>query len=142
MSQENVEIVRRAYEAHNRGGADAAEPYWATDVEAFEAPEFPDAARRVGAAEFREMLRSYMEVGWDGRFEVQEYIDADPEVIVVWQMSAVGPASGISLSRPTSGISLSPTTFFHVWLLEEGKLRRLRQFLSREQALEAAGLRE
>jgi ketosteroid isomerase-like protein len=142
MSQENVAIVRRAYEAHNRGGADAAEPYWAADIEAFEAPEFPDAARRVGATEFRAMLRSYMDVGWDGRFEVQEYIDADPEVIVVWRMSAVGPASGISLSSPTSGISLSPTIFFHVWLLEEGKLKRLRQFLSREQALEAAGLSE
>jgi ketosteroid isomerase-like protein len=142
MSQENVEIVRRAYEAHSRGGADAAEPYWAPDIEAFEAPEFPDATRRVGATQFGEMLSNYMAIGWDGRFEVQEYIDADPEVIVVWRMSAVGPASGLSLSRPTSGVSLSPTIFFHVWQLEDGKLKRLRQFLSREQALEAVGLSE
>jgi ketosteroid isomerase-like protein len=142
MSEENVEIVRRMYETHNRGGVHAVEPYWATDIEAFEAPEFPDATRRVGATQFREMLRNYMSVGWDGRFEVQEYIDADPEVIVVWRMTARGPASGLSLSRPASGVSLAPTTMFHVCLLEDGKLRRLRQFLSLEQALEAAGLSE
>jgi ketosteroid isomerase-like protein len=139
MSKENVEVVRRMYETHNRGGPDAAEHYWATDIEAFDAPEFPDATRHVGATEFREMLSNYMEVGWDGRFEIEEYIDADPEVIVVWRLTAVGPASGVSLA---SGVGQSPTTFFHVCLLEDGKLKRLRQFLSREQALEAAGLRE
>jgi ketosteroid isomerase-like protein len=131
MSEENVEIVRRLYEAYNRGGSDAAEPYWATDVEMFDAPEFPDATRRLGATEAREMLSNYESTGWDGRFEVQEYIDADPEVIVVWQMNVVGPASGIGA-----------TTFFHVCQVADGKLKRLRQFLSREQALEAAGLSE
>jgi hypothetical protein len=64
MSQENVEIVRRIYEAHNRDEPDAAEPYWATDIEMLDAPEFPDATRRVGATQVREMLRNYMEVGW------------------------------------------------------------------------------
>lgn len=130
MSQENLEIVRRMYEAHNRGGPDAAQRYWAPDIEMFDAPDFPDTARQVGATQVREMLRNYTEVGWDGRFEVQEYIDADPEVIVVWRMTSVGPASGI----PGSAI------FFHVCLLEDGKLKRLQQFLSRQQAFEAAGL--
>jgi uncharacterized protein len=132
MSQENVEIVRRMYETYNRGGPDAAEPDWAPDIEMFEAPEFPDATRRVGAAQVREMLSNYMAVGWEGRFDVEEYIDADPEVIVVWRMNAVGQRFGTSLS----------TMFFHVCLLEDGKLKRLRQFLSREQALEAVGLSE
>jgi ketosteroid isomerase-like protein len=139
MSEENVELVREMYEAHNRGGPDAAEPYWAADVEAFDAPEFPDATRHVGATEFREMLSNYLSVGWDGHFEVQEYIDADPEVLVIWHMTARGPASGVSLA---SGVGLSPTVFFHVCLLEDGKLKRLRQFLSRDQAFEAAGLSE
>lgn len=52
-------------------------------------------------------------------------------------MTAVGPASGVSLAAAGR-----PTSFFHVCLLEDGKLKRLRQFLSREQALEAAGLSE
>jgi ketosteroid isomerase-like protein len=135
MSQENVEIVRRIYEAHNRGGIDANELHWAPDIEAFDAPEFPDATRHVGAEQMREMLTSYMSVGWDGHFHVQEFIDAGAEVIVVWHMHAVGPASGVSLATTTR-----PTTFFHVCLVENGKLKRLRQFLSRDQALEAAGL--
>lgn len=67
MSQENVEIVRRTYEAYNRGGPDAAEPYWAPDIEMLDAPEFPDATRHVGATQVREMLRNYMDVGWNGR---------------------------------------------------------------------------
>ena len=105
--------------------------------EAFEAPEFPDATRRVGAAQVREMLSNYMSVGWDGLFHVQEYIDASPEVIVIWHMHALAPGSGVSLAAVGQ-----PTTFFHVCELEEGKLKRLRQFLSREQAFEAAGLSE
>ncbi len=52
-------------------------------------------------------------------------------------MTALGPASGVSLAA-----ALSPTTFFHVCLMEAGRLKRLRQFLSRDQALEAAGLSE
>jgi ketosteroid isomerase-like protein len=135
MSEENVEIVRRIYEAHNRGGVDALEPHWAPDIEAFEAPEFPDATRRVGAAQMREMLANYMSVGWDGRFDVQEFIDAGSEVIVVWHMHAVAPYSGVSLAAAGR-----PTPFFHVCQLEDGKLKRLRQFLSREQAFEAAGI--
>jgi ketosteroid isomerase-like protein len=131
MSEENIEIVRRLYEAFNNGGIDAAEPYYASDIEMFDAPEFPDASRRTGATQVREMLSNYMETGWDGRFDVQEYIDVEPEVIVVWRMHARAPASGITLA---------PTTFFHVCQLEDGKLKRLWQFLSREQALEAVGL--
>jgi len=133
MSQENVEIVRQMYEAHNRGGPDAAERYWATDIEMVDAPEFPDASRQVGATQVREMLRKYEEdVGWNGRFDVQQYIDGEPEVLVVWRMTRFGPASGIPGSL----------TYFHVCQVEDGKVKRLRQLLSRDQALDAVGLSE
>jgi ketosteroid isomerase-like protein len=132
MSHENVEMVRRVFEAYNRGGPDAAEPYWASDIEMFDAPEFPDAGRHVGASGVREMLKNYKSMGWDGRFEVQEYIDADPEVIVAWRMTAVGSRFGTTVTQ----------VFFDAWLLKDGRVKRIRQFLSREQALEAHGLRE
>jgi ketosteroid isomerase-like protein len=134
MSHANVEIVRRMYEAHNRDGADAAEAYWAADIEMVDAPEFPDTSRQVGAIQVHKMLRGYMAAGWDGQFEVQEYLDVDPEVIVVWRMTARGPLGDFP--------GFGSVIFFHICLLEGGKLKRLRQFLSREQALEAVGLSE
>ena len=42
MSEENVEIVRRAYEAWNQGGAESAKRFWAEDYEFHDPPDFPD----------------------------------------------------------------------------------------------------
>jgi ketosteroid isomerase-like protein len=41
MSEENVEIVRRAYEAWNEGGAEAAKQFWAEDIEFHDPLTFP-----------------------------------------------------------------------------------------------------
>jgi ketosteroid isomerase-like protein len=43
MSQENAELVRRAYEAWNEGGPEAAKQFWAEDVEFQDPPPLPDA---------------------------------------------------------------------------------------------------
>ena len=43
MSQENVELVRRAYEAWNEGGAEATQEFWADDVEWHDPPNLPDS---------------------------------------------------------------------------------------------------
>ena len=48
------------------------------------------------------MLSSYMAVGWDGRFEVQEYIDADPEVVVVWRMTRLARRAASAFSASAS----------------------------------------
>ncbi len=41
MSQENVEIVRRGFEAWNEGGSELAKEFWAEDIEFHDPPNLP-----------------------------------------------------------------------------------------------------
>jgi ketosteroid isomerase-like protein len=133
MSQENVELVRQAYEAVNARGFDGTRHLRHPEIELYDPPEFPDAGRHLGEAAFRERVESYMEVGWDGQFRILECLDAGSDVVIIWQMkgrSAHGGGAPLDL------------ILAHVCLFEDGKLRRIRQYLTRGEALEVAGLSE
>jgi len=132
MSEENVELARQYFEALNEG-MDASEHLRHPDIEVFDPPDFPDADRYVGEAAVRKLIESLLELGWDGQFRVQEYLDAGEEVVVIWQGRVRTPHGG---GFPLEG------TIAHVLLFEDGKIRRIRQYLTRDEALEAAGLRE
>jgi len=132
MSEENVELARQYFEALNVG-MDASEHLRHPDIEVFDIPDLPDADRYVGEAAVRRMIESMLGVGWDGQYRVQEYLDAGEEVVVIWQARGRTAHGG---GFPLEG------TFAHVLLFEGRRVRRIRQYLSRAEALEAAGLRE
>ena len=87
MSQENVEIVRRAYEVNNSLGTTGSEfvdpekvapDFWvqlAPDVELRERTELPDAKAYRGRDEVKEFWRKTQEVFAEVRWEPQEFID-------------------------------------------------------------------
>ena len=133
MSEENVELARQYVEAFNRGGLDATAPLRHPEIEVFDPPDLPDADRYVGEAAVRSRVESYLAVGWNGQFDVQEYIDAGEEVVVIWHMTGTGRRGGVPLDVPALG---------HVYAFQDGKARRIRQYLTKAEALEAAGLSE
>lgn len=65
------------------------------------------------------------------RWEPLEFIDAGEHVLVVVRQIARGRASGAPTDEP----------IVHVWLIQDQKVRELRVYSDRTQALEAAGLR-
>jgi ketosteroid isomerase-like protein len=132
MSQENVELARQYFEALNRG-MDASEHFRHPDIEVFDPPDFPDADRHIGEAAVRKLIDGYRDLGWDGQYRVQEYLGAGDEVVVIWQGRVRTPHGG--------GFPLEQT-LAHVLLFEGGKIRRIRQYLTRAEALDAAGLSE
>jgi len=82
-----------------------------------------------------EGLREFM--GWFGEFsdaraEVNELIDAGGQVLVGITAWGRGKQSGVE-----SGWHL-----WHLWTLRDGKIVRGAGFTARDEALEAAGLRE
>jgi ketosteroid isomerase-like protein len=139
MSQENVEAVRRGYDAFNNIASGDWDAYdrWLEDfadpeVVLIEAPQF------TGPREYRgwEGLRQWAKTGWELFEEVsyqpEEFIDAGDEVVVVAHVSGRGRGSGASVDMP----------LFQVFTLEHGKSLRIRAFFSKDEALEAAGLSE
>jgi ketosteroid isomerase-like protein len=130
MSQENVEIVRRAFEQLNarlefpRG---LCHPDHELDLTDSGGP----VVQGLDAAQ--ETMRDYWETLEDFRYEIEEVIHADEEHVVV-SVRDGGRMKG-------SGVEVW-TRFFDVVILRGGKIVRVSAHLDRNRALEAAGLSE
>jgi ketosteroid isomerase-like protein len=134
MSQENVEIVRQAYEAFNRGDIGGA-------VANIAAPDFEYVSTGVipgmeevyrGPEGFRRFLEGFWAEFDDPQAEINEITEADDLVLVSLTLLGRGKQSGAE-----AGWSI-----FQLWTVRDGKAVGGQAFTSRHEALEAAGLRE
>ncbi len=132
MSQENVEIVRAAFEAVNHRGFDEALAYVHPEVE-FEPPD--EALERPSSFKGHDALRerwmTLMEPFEGLRLEPVEFIDVDDEtVITVFRIGVRGKASEVPVEAEPA----------YVLAIRDGKIARMRAYLQKEQALQATGL--
>jgi ketosteroid isomerase-like protein len=134
MSQENVEIVRRAYTAFNDGDLGTALGFFDPDIEWNASDVFFDQPRtyRGRLAWQEEFLRDLMEVFAGYRADLEELIDAGDRVVAVVRVGGPGRRSGASATARVG----------HVLTFSDGKLVRFTEFKEPREALEAAGLRE
>jgi ketosteroid isomerase-like protein len=135
MSQENVELVRRAVEAFNRRDVAALADY------SHEELEFVSVLAAVDgeAAEFRgrETWVNYfavMDETWDGWqvADLQVWDAGDDRVAAILHMRGTGKQSGAPIHQEV-GIA---------YRIRAGKLWRMRSYSDPSEALEAVGLRE
>jgi ketosteroid isomerase-like protein len=134
VTKENVEIVRRVYNAAARRDAETVLALYDPEVEL-------DASRialgglvgepvRHGHDGVRSFFRDVHEA-WDNlEYDVEELIEADEQVISVVTRRGRGRASG-------AGVEMH---YALVWTLRDGKVARVAWFTTREEALRAAGL--
>jgi ketosteroid isomerase-like protein len=133
VSEENVEIVRRAYAAFNRGDLDAVVADVAPDAEYVTSGTIPGSR---GVYRGREELKRHF--GWlreefdDVRVEVHDLIGAGDQVLVLRTSRGRGKQSGVEASWTT----------WQLWTVLDGELVRGQGFTSEEEALRAAGLQE
>ena len=131
MSEENVEIVRRIYDAYLLADFETALSLIDTEVEV-DVSLRPDGEVFHGHEGVAEALRTWTGAWEAFRAEVEEIRDAGDHVIGVERQSGRGKGSGLPLARQ----------FFAVWTVHDGKVVRIAWFLSRSEAFEAAGLSE
>jgi ketosteroid isomerase-like protein len=138
MSEENVEVVRRLYEAVAVRDTDTIFSLYDADFEWdgtrsrwSEVLDGPDTFR--GHADLRRFFRGYFEMWETFEDELQELIDTGEQVISVVTSRGQGRASGIEIEWPGQA---------GVWTIRNGKIVHVAWFSSREEALEAAGLSE
>jgi ketosteroid isomerase-like protein len=134
MSQENVEILRRGYEAISRGDVDTVLKICDPDIEC----QLPEGGINTGTLRghqaVRDFLGGYMDALESFRFEPEEFREADDRVVVFLRVLGRGRGSGLEVdTRPA-----------HVWTMKGGLAVRVEVFPDREKraALEAAGLSE
>jgi ketosteroid isomerase-like protein len=131
MSKQNVEVMRRAYEAMNRAGLDAVVQFAHPDIEAVPPPELPAAPAR-GMEAVKQLARQWVETFDDFKIEPERFIDAGGDQVVVFVRDS-GRIKG-------SGAEIH-NRFVHVWTLAAGKIIKWQTFMDESRALEAAGLR-
>jgi len=131
MSDENLEIVRRGFEAYERGDMDAAVADFAADCEYVAAGTIPGrVGTYLGPDGYKQFFAWLDEEFTDSHVQVDELLDAGDSVMVGATLRGRGRQSGIPATF----------TFWQVWTIENGKIVRGRGFSHRADALEAAGL--
>ena len=139
MSQENVELVRRLSEALNRGIANddlnsVLRDFLDRDID-WRAAE--GAIDDVGGMRGHDAIRRYIE-DWSDGFDnltlaPHEFVEVDDDrVMAVQRLSGRAKHTGIE----------TELTFFVIYTIREGRFVKVREYVTREEALEAAGLSE
>jgi ketosteroid isomerase-like protein len=132
MSDENVEILRRALEAFDRGDEDEWLTSWHADAELYDFIELPDIPQPYRGREgVRRWAANIQSVLGDFRMEPQRFTRIGDAILVEIDVRGVGEQSGVPVGMIVHAL---------VWLRGD-KIARARAFLDRAQALEAAGLK-
>ena len=135
MSQENVEVFIRAFDAINRRDADALVAELDPEVEWHGAILMAIGGKRTvyrGHAGVRTWLRDLYETLSEFHAEYPEIRDLGDRTVAIGRVRARGTASEAEIESP------------HGTVVEfkNGKGSRIRTYLDPKEALEAAGLRE
>ena len=126
MSQENVEIVRRSFDAYRRGDLEAALSHAHPEIVWSPAEEAPMRGL--------EALKAYLP-RWEQDWEElettpKEFLDAGDKVVATVHFRGRGRGSGVVVDATT----------YAVYTLRDGSMIGMEEFTERAEALEAAGL--
>jgi uncharacterized protein len=121
MSEANVDVLRRGYEAFNRGDIETVMGLLDPNVE-WKEPDvegLPQRGTHHGAEDVASNVFGAIVGNWDGFQAVpEEFLDAGDRVVVLGQFQGTGKASGRTLDA----------TFAHVWTLRGGKAVHFRAY--------------
>jgi ketosteroid isomerase-like protein len=133
MSQENVEVVKVAYDAFAREGIDRFMEHHTDDVEYRQVLGEMAGKPRHGKDAVRAWLQDWIDM-FDGFWmELVELIDAGG--VTVFTAERFGGRARVS------GVETDQANWT-VFTIRDGKIARGHEYPTREQALEAAGLEE
>jgi len=133
MSQQNVEIVRRAWERLNTGDIDGFIDSCGADIELRDLHELPGSGVFIGHDALRGWYATVVDAFDDLLFEVEAFTDTDGDrVLLRGRATGKGRGSGAEVELPT----------FTVITLSDEKMTRIATYSDPADALEAAGMPE
>jgi ketosteroid isomerase-like protein len=131
VSQENLEAVRRGYEAFNRGDVDAVLEGVDPEVEWHVPPVLPDPATYHGREGVRKLMQTMQDAFDDFELAVEEVREAGDKVVVMAAVRGRGKESGAVVESPSFG---------WVWTIRHGKVVLVEVYPNRAATFEAVGL--
>ena len=132
MSQENVEVVRAAWDAWSRGDMDALFDFYDPAVEWDVTHSYvPDMGVFHGHEGIREFFREWRAFFVEYHAEPEAFIDAGACVVVRIRQGGRGRASTVGVEMPT---------YWQVYRLRGARAVRVEIYRDEAEALEAVGL--
>ena len=133
MSQENVEIVRDAFDAFGRDDIDRVLRLCDENIVVTQPPElFGVSPQQRGHSGVLEAFQIWPEQWDDYRIEIVRMVDCGDRVFVTTRTGGRGKQSGIEVAMD----------IFFVFVVRNEKILEMQIFMREDQALEAAGLSE
>ena len=132
MSQADVETLRAAYEAANRGDWDSAFRGMHPDFEWKTADQVPLAGTYRGPEEVRRFFGDQRKAFEEVFFEPEQFFERGDRIVVFV----------LGSFRPTGSSARVEVRIAHLWTMRGGKAARCEAFPVREEALGAVGLSE
>jgi ketosteroid isomerase-like protein len=125
MSEENVEVVRRIYEAWAAGTS--AREFIAEDVEYVNPSYAVEPGVRQGRASFARIRDAYDDV----EVRPHRFVEAGDDVVVLATITGTSRDAGVPIRREQG----------YIWTVRDGVAVRFRWFNSADEALDVAGVR-
>ncbi len=132
MSEENVEIVQRFYEAFMRGDGRAALGAYSRNAVWDDTRFRPEGKVHRGREEFAELVRTWVGTWKDYSFTLERVIDAGDRIVAIFEERGTGKGSGLEV---TTNVGV-------VMTVDRGEITRGVVYKTPAEALEAAGLSE
>jgi len=134
VSQEDVEVVRRSFQAFNEKGLAGASEFWGSEIVWHTDPMVPEPGVYTGFDTVRTYLEGFTRAFGAWHIDAHELIDlGGSEVLSV-------------LTVGGHPLGTDERTHFLDWAwivsVREGKISQVRSFFDRSKAFEAAGLAE
>src|SRR5436309_8165337 len=130
MSRENIEVLRRSFDALERGDLAGVLDSLSENVELRQPPEFPGAETAHGHEGYLKARAELEEAARDIRYEAQELIDAGNQAIAVVRFKGHARYTDLPID----------VLVYWVYTFRGGKVVQMDVYLDREKALDAAGL--
>jgi ketosteroid isomerase-like protein len=131
VSQPNVELVRRSFEAHDAGGIEASIPFYAEDCVWDAGPDWLEDRIYRGHDGLRRLDAIFKQNFEDYSLTVHEIRAAGDQVIALYEATGRIRGSGQPLSQPVA-IVLSD--------FRDGMIGSVRSFFTWREALDTIGL--
>lgn len=132
MAEGNVDILRRGYDAFNRGDIDTVMGLLDPNIE-WQEPEvegLPQRGTHRGAEDVANRVFGAIVENWDGFQAVpEEFLEAGDRVVVLGQFEGAGKTSGRTLDA----------TFAHVWTMRDGRAVQFRSYADTANFLHSLG---
>ena len=133
MSQKNVEIAKRVWEAVERSDTDAIFALFDPDI-VWDQSTLPSPTAGIyhGHHGVRQLFQNWLETFETFEMHPETFIDAGQTVVVGIQIGGRGKASGAAVEMRR----------WNVYRIQNGLVVRIDLFETKAEALEAAGLQE